>query len=136
MNDLEIEALSSGTMLKSSLELYAPLNGTAETPEMAFANLAQSTNNINSTGFVLLSTNTAMGDNNMAAYPNPVIDTFTIKIPSGNLVDSIYVYNSLGMEVASALNTSTIDIAGLQAGIYIVKVKAGNLNDVIKVIKK
>jgi hypothetical protein len=77
-----------------------------------------------------------MADSNITAYPNPVIDTFTIKVPSGNLVDSIYVYNSLGMEVASALDTSTIDIAGLQAGIYIVKVKAGNLNDVIKVIKK
>jgi len=136
MNDLEIEALSSGTMLKSSLELYAPLNGEAETPEAAFANLAQSTNNIDSTDFLVLSSKTAVADSNITAYPNPVIDTFTIKVPTGNLVDSIYVYNSLGMEVASALNTPTIDIAGLQAGIYIVKVKAGNLNDVIKVIKK
>jgi lysophospholipase L1-like esterase len=39
INGLEVEALTKGQLLKSSLEIYAPLNG-----KSAFVNLAQSTN--------------------------------------------------------------------------------------------
>ena len=47
MNADEITALSSGLMLKSSLELYAPLDGKEILSSNALINLAQSTNIIN-----------------------------------------------------------------------------------------
>ena len=137
MNNLEVEALHNGTMLKSSLELYAPLNGEAATPEAMFANLAQSTNTIDATGFTTLGTDRVVADNNtMTAYPNPATDILTINTRANVLVDTIQVYNSLGMEVATATHTQTINLSRLQAGVYIVKVKAGNVSGVIKVVKK
>ncbi len=50
MNAEEITALNNNQMLKSSLELYAPLDGTSTTP---FTNFAQSTNTIDSSAFLL-----------------------------------------------------------------------------------
>lgn len=44
MNSDEIAALHSGRMLKSSLEIYAPLNGLAETEQKVLENKAQSLN--------------------------------------------------------------------------------------------
>ena len=43
MNNDEISALNNGKMLKSSLELYAPLDGQAATGSAQLANIAQST---------------------------------------------------------------------------------------------
>ena len=44
MNPEEIQALHQGRMLKSSLEIYAPLDGAAATEQEALKNLAQSLN--------------------------------------------------------------------------------------------
>ena len=46
MNKEEIEALNQGKMLKSSLEIYAPLNGQAKNQSEQLFNYAQSTNKI------------------------------------------------------------------------------------------
>jgi hypothetical protein len=44
MNAAEVRALAADSLLKSSLELYAPLDGRRTTTSDQFANLAQSTN--------------------------------------------------------------------------------------------
>ncbi len=46
MNDEEISALHAGKMLKSSLEIYAPLNGNTATEKQALQNFAQSINSL------------------------------------------------------------------------------------------
>jgi uncharacterized repeat protein (TIGR02543 family) len=46
MNAEEIQAINAGKMLKSSLEIYAPLDGSQATAENALTNLAQSTNTL------------------------------------------------------------------------------------------
>lgn len=46
MSSDEITALHAGNMLKSSLEIYAPLNGTAATVQESVRNLAQSLNEL------------------------------------------------------------------------------------------
>jgi len=46
MNADEIQALHAGKMLKSSLEIYAPLDGNAATEQEALENLAQSLNTL------------------------------------------------------------------------------------------
>ncbi|MFL9844187.1 T9SS type A sorting domain-containing protein [Flavobacterium rhizosphaerae] len=135
MNEMEITALNEGAMLKSSLELYAPLDSEAATPEMMFANKAQSTNTINSTNFTL-GTKSVISLGNITAYPNPVKDVLTISTKNQVTVDSIEVYNTLGMMVQGAHASATINLYALQAGIYMVKVKAGATTSTIKIIKE
>ena len=53
MNADEINALSNGTLLKSSLELYAPLDGKTTVTADSLINLAQSTNTISAAQAVL-----------------------------------------------------------------------------------
>lgn len=137
MNDLEIAALYNGTMLKSSLELYAPLNGEAETADAMFANLAQSTVAIDAANFMVLSTNAIVaGNNKMTAYPNPVSDVLNIKVAKNQPVTGIQVYNTLGMLVKDTTNTASVNLAGLQAGVYVVKVQAGNASGMLKIVKR
>lgn len=137
MNDMEIAAMHNGAMLKSSLELYAPLNGDAENAADRYTNLAQSTNAIDAANFTALALgNVADRNNSMTAYPNPVTDVLTINAPATASVTAIEVYNTLGMKVQSAENTATISLAKLQAGIYMVKVQAGALSSTIKIVKQ
>lgn len=137
MNDMEIAALYNGTLLKSSLELYAPLNGEAETADAIFANLAQSTVAIDATNFTVLSTNTVVADNSkMTAYPNPVSDVLNIKVTKNLPITGITVYNTLGMLVKETINTASINLAGLQEGVYVVKVQAGTTSGVLKIVKR
>lgn len=133
MNDLEIAALNDGKMLKSSLELYAPLDGKADAP---FVNLAQSTTAINATNFTLGTGNVVTLSNNMTAYPNPVKDVLTVDIANNINIDSIEVYNPLGMLVTKAKKVKTINMSTLSAGVYLVKVSTANSSQTIKVIKQ
>jgi Bacterial Ig-like domain (group 2)/GDSL-like Lipase/Acylhydrolase family len=52
MNALEIEAVNNGLMMKSSLELYAPLDGQGIYSSNPYANRAQSINEINASAFM------------------------------------------------------------------------------------
>jgi uncharacterized protein YjdB/lysophospholipase L1-like esterase len=137
MNDMEITAMHGGAMLKSSLELYAPLDGEAENAEGRYANLAQSTNNLDVANFTALGLdNVVAGKNAFTAYPNPVTDVLTINVPASVNISSIEVYNTLGMKMQSAVNTATISLAKLQAGIYMVKIQAGTLSSTLKIVKQ
>ena len=133
MNDLEISAINSGKMLKSSLELYAPLDGTSATP---FTNLAQSTTAINASNFTLGTKNVIAISNNMTAYPNPVNDVLTIDVTNSLPIDSLEVYNTLGMLVTKATKAKTINMSSLSAGMYIVKVTTAKNSQTIKVVKQ
>jgi len=137
MNALEIAAMNDNKMLKSSLELYAPLNKDAGNTEGVFANLAQSTNNIDASGF-----QQALGleehglNNSLRAYPNPVKDVLTIGLPINTTADAIEVFNTLGMLVKTAKNTDSISFSALQSGVYLVKVHTSAATATIKVVKE
>jgi len=68
--------------------------------------------------------------------PNPVNDIATITVPNGQDIKSVSVTNTLGQLVMQG-NSTTVNIASLQSGIYIVKVQFDN-NQVAtkKIIKK
>ncbi len=137
MNDLEIAALYNGTLLKSSLELYAPLNGDAETANAMFTNLAQSTTSVDAGSFTVLGTGNVVADSkNMTAYPNPVNDILNINVAKNLPVNSVQVYNTLGMLVKETTNTASISLSGLQEGVYVVKVQAGNTTGMLKIVKR
>jgi hypothetical protein len=71
-----------------------------------------------------------------SAYPNPVIDVLTISTKEP--VTAVRAYNMLGQEVNVVWNstTATLNMAGLQAGNYVVKVTAGNASAGLLVVKQ
>ena len=77
MNADEVTSLNSGNMLKSSLELYSPLDGLNINSGDALVNLAQSTNTIQRTG---ITTSIKSGTENLkiSVFPNPVSDKLCI----------------------------------------------------------
>lgn len=70
-------------------------------------------------------------------YPNPVNNN--LNLSSQKEINNVSVYNMVGQEVYSSTpNTMTdvVDMSGLQAGAYFVKVTVGNATKTVKVIKK
>lgn len=100
----EIKALYDGKMLKSSLEIYAPLNGAADSETEQLANLAQSLNTL------------AMQekDADMTA-----LDEITLLPNMENIKEGV-LYNVTGQRLKSFTVNSLDDaVNGLQAGIYL-----------------
>jgi hypothetical protein len=70
-------------------------------------------------------------------YPNPASTNFTIE--AQELVSNVSVFNVLGQEVVTNNpnnNQATIDISGLQAGIYVVKATINGNVSTSRIIKE
>ncbi|WP_336069041.1 T9SS-dependent choice-of-anchor J family protein [Mesoflavibacter sp. CH_XMU1404-2] len=70
-------------------------------------------------------------------YPNPVNNN--LNLSAQKEINNVSVYNMVGQEVyRSTPNAMTdiVDMSGLQAGAYFVKVTVGNATKTVKVIKK
>ena len=83
------------------------------------------------------------GINNVAnasleVYPNPAYDNLVVKAPHN--INSIHVIDMLGKTVISNNpaneKTVSLDVSNLPAGVYFVKVNAGDEQKLIKVIKQ
>ena len=61
-----------------------------------------------------------MLENSLKLYPNPTDNTLFIK-GNKNLM-KVSVYNMLGKEVLSKMNTNNIDVKVLPKGVYIIKI--------------
>ena len=78
---------------------------------------------------------------NASVYPNPFNESLTVNLPYFNGVCKVSVYDVLG-KLGSEETTSNsggyldLNTSQMQAGIYIVKVVAGNTSSEFKVIKK
>lgn len=70
-------------------------------------------------------------------YPNPVKDTLFLN--AQDAIEEVSIYNVLGQRVLqvvpNVLNTS-IPLTGVETGMYIVKVKAGNKTATYRVVKE
>jgi hypothetical protein len=81
--------------------------------------------------------NTGDFDNaNFNYYPNPVTDILTLSY--SNLISEVVIYNLLGQQVASAKPNATqsqVDVSGLTAGTYMVKVTSEEVTKTVKVVK-
>jgi Secretion system C-terminal sorting domain len=76
--------------------------------------------------------------NDLVAFPNPTTGLITIKSDS-KIIDSVTVNNLFGEEVQikNTSNSNTeLDISNLPKGIYLVKVKSGDEEKVMRVIKE
>lgn len=66
-------------------------------------------------------------------YPNPAKTTITIKSADQTQIDSVELYNILGLRVLSTTNlvNDSIDVSEMATGVYLLKVNAGT-NSVTK----
>lgn len=81
--------------------------------------------------------NSTFDNENFTYYPNPVKDILNLGYSQS--ITNVSVYNLLGQEVITKnvnANQSKIDMSGLNAGTYLVKVTADNQTKTIKVIKE
>jgi len=123
MNADEVSALNSGKMLKSSLELYAPLDGQNVISPNSLINLAQSTNTIQR---IEISTGTRnLLDASVSVFPNPVSDCLTLQgmKTSDNITCKIYGID--GKEVLSNIKLidNQIDVSLLHSGMCFLYLK-------------
>jgi hypothetical protein len=73
----------------------------------------------------------------LSYYPNPVIDILTVSY--NHEISTIEVFNVLGQQIMTVRPNSentTIDMAGLPRGAYLLQVNSEGKTAVIKVIKK
>ncbi|MEO8235757.1 MAG: T9SS type A sorting domain-containing protein [Flavobacterium sp.] len=87
--------------------------------------------------FTFLSVNQFDIVSGFKAYPNPVSNILNIEY-TGEL-SNVTVYNLLGQQVLTKKVTATstqIDMSGLNAGTYLVKVEANDISKTIKVVKR
>lgn len=147
LNRDEIIALNNGALLKSSLELYAPLDQQGITGSDPFVNLAQSTTRINQ--------NLVQGLREDADsvvplrfglfnnYPNPFNPSTTISYAiADNARVKLQVFNSLGEKITTLVNNLQmpgyyeVDFRsdGLASGIYFYTLNAGDFSEIKKMI--
>jgi len=125
MNADEIAALNSGKMLKSSLELYAPLDGQKTLSNDTLMNLAQSTNTIKrigiNTGVKSLTSNT-----NIKIFPNPVYDRFTVwGLNAGETYDcTVYGLDGKIALKNTPLSNNELKVSELNPGFYLLSLKS------------
>lgn len=147
MNSDEIAAIYSGEMLKSSLEIYAPLDGQQVVGDDPLVNLAQSTNTLVSEAAIFTSATEINLNSNgdFRIYPNPVSNRAEIsyRLQDAQRID-ISLFNVNGQKVATIFNGSQSAGAhqinwsrsklGLNNGIYICKFRSDELNISEKII--
>ncbi|MDO5980172.1 T9SS type A sorting domain-containing protein [Flavivirga spongiicola] len=80
-------------------------------------------------GAVLSTTVLGIEDNilkqGIATYPNPVSHILNIKkIDNGITIKNASLYNIIGKEVYTAINTSSIDVSNFSKGLYILKLES------------
>jgi len=63
---------------------------------------------------------------NIIIYPNPATHSINI---SGNMISEVRIYNNIGQLILIQHNTNTINVTGLQNGIYIlsIEISTGNI---------
>lgn len=104
MCEEEIAALHSGKMLKSSLEIYAPLDGVAETVSEALRNLAQSLNSL------------AFEEETASS-----LDELKNDLLNGDEIKELSVYSVLGQKLLDASRWSEVE--RMSPGLYIVRMQ-------------
>jgi lysophospholipase L1-like esterase len=139
----EVQALHGGKMLKSSLEIYAPLDGSAGTEQEALRNLAQSLNNTLekdlriSAATGLLSPKAEISEYTL--YPNPVSDKIQVAGLSRDKDYRCAVFSMDGkLLLAGELQrgSHTVDVSRLPPSVYLMKIKsAGKGSRYVRFVK-
>ncbi len=137
MTDEEIDLLCDGLMLKSSLELYAPLDGAAVLGSDPLINLAQSLNTISEEPSATLSSERFF--DNKIFFSNPVGNSLNVSKFSKDLgYEKLTIFNTLGQKVfsSSIKEMDEISVESLIKGIYFVVLSNAKQEHIkIKILK-
>ncbi|MCD7971602.1 MAG: Ig-like domain-containing protein [Candidatus Azobacteroides sp.] len=127
MNEEEINALYNGRMLKSSLEIYAPLSELGDAEDAALVNLAQSMNTIK---LVASDPSTILENpemkNEISLFPNPVSTIINLQGLKENGTYECKVFSLDGKMISTSVisaGQTRINVSSLPAAYYIVVVK-------------
>jgi hypothetical protein len=123
MNQEEISALNDGKMLKSSLELYAPLDKQLILSDNSLINLAQSTNN--TLKFIsdgMVSINDAVNNLDYFVYPTIVNDMLFV-YGANNEASGYKIYSMQGSLIEeNTVRNNYIDVTAINSGSYILEI--------------
>ncbi len=123
MNEEEIQAIHQGRMLKSSLELYAPLDGQAVLGNFPFINLAQSTNRLTNDFSTSIEEVELDPKNPTYRYfPNPVEELLTIEPLGNQIIEQVDILDITGKKISSQKNSNQISFQEAGAGIFFIKI--------------
>ncbi|MDB0040722.1 S8 family serine peptidase [Algibacter sp.] len=78
-------------------------------------------------------------DLNINIYPNPAKDKFYLKLPSGDNLVTLHLYDILGKEINNysvSQSNNIVDIAYLPKGIYLIKLEINTISKTFKLIKQ
>lgn len=81
--------------------------------------------------------NQAFDNRVISVYPNPANDLLNVVF--ADKLQSVQIYNTIGQSVMEKYpnkEETSIDISGLQAGIYFVKINTANKQQTVKIIKE
>lgn len=138
MNKEEITLLNRGVMLKSSLEIYAPLYGNSQITD-TLSNLAQSLNSVKFSSLLNTEVKTTT-QNPVKIYPNPVENVLNIDGLSDLSQQDCFVYDRLGKLLLkiSPLVSNKISLASSSSGLYLLALVDENTKSqtLVQVIKK
>ena len=138
MNPDEIAALHGGAMLKSSLEIYAPLDseGGIGDGDPLF-NLAQSTNILYNQVIIDNIKVTPADNANLRVFPNPTDGLLTVETLNGRRIQELALFDGLGRQIASQSNRNQLSMQALPGGVYLLRVKTEDDRlGVVRVIKE
>ncbi|RAK69312.1 GDSL-type esterase/lipase family protein [Hymenobacter edaphi] len=118
MNQDEIRALAADSLLKSSQELYAPLDGRRVVSADSLTNQAQSLNTLTRISSPLAARESARAAL-VSLYPNPTTGALTLQAPLHLEGVPVTVYDLAGRAVLTApVRHGRLSVARLPAGIY------------------
>ncbi len=124
MNPDEIAALHGGAMLKSSLEIYAPLDSEGRIGDGdPLFNLAQSTNILYNQVIIDNIKVTPADNANLRVFPNPTDGLLTVETLNGRQIQELVLFDGLGRQVASQSNRNQLSMQALPKGVYLLRVK-------------
>ncbi|MBG8555448.1 GDSL-type esterase/lipase family protein [Hymenobacter guriensis] len=120
MNQEEIRAMAADSLLKSSLELYAPLDGRGGTATDSLTNLAQSLNTLEkAVGPVALSSRASTQATQVSLYPNPANGQVRLTAPWNLEGVEVQLFNLVGVRVLTTrLVGGVLHLGTLPAGVY------------------
>jgi lysophospholipase L1-like esterase len=119
MNEGEVLAMAADSLLKSSLELYAPLDGSRALATDSLTNLAQSLNTLSRLAATPLAARESARAAAISLYPNPSTGLVQLRAPGSLNGTVVQLLNGLGQLVLTAsVRQGSLDLRALPLGVY------------------
>ena len=134
LNPGDIDLWNQDSLLRGSLEVYAPLSGESITDGGEYGNLAQ-TLNIVAGNFTVSSRETDVLAEQLTLSPNPTDGRIRVRHTAGERVAGVTVYDARGRVVLWAAG-GDLDASALPGGVYTARVLVGDRTGVVRFVRR